>query len=111
MSGCQRKPITTEEAPGPYPPLSQAMVHGGFVFCSGSIGMNPQTNSIVEGTIADRTTQALTNLGKVLEAAGSGTEKILKVNIHVKSMEDVPLMNEAYMAFFAEPRPARACGF
>ncbi|KAF4895625.1 RutC family protein y4sK [Colletotrichum viniferum] len=24
-------------------------------------------------------------------------------------MEDVPLMNEAYMAFFAEPRPARAC--
>ncbi|KAF4895626.1 hypothetical protein CGCVW01_v013899 [Colletotrichum viniferum] len=46
MSGCQRKPITTEEAPGPYPPLSQAMVHGGFVFCSGSTGMNPQTNSI-----------------------------------------------------------------
>ncbi|KAI8237969.1 hypothetical protein K4K57_002914 [Colletotrichum sp. SAR 10_99] len=85
------------------------MVHGGFVFCSGSIGMNPQTNSIVEGTIADRTTQALINLGKVLEAAGSGTDKILKVNIYVTSMEDVPLMNEAYMAFFAEPRPARAC--
>ncbi|CAI0642649.1 unnamed protein product [Colletotrichum noveboracense] len=109
MSDCQRKPIITKKAPGPYPPLSQAMVHGGFVFCSGSIGMSPQTNSIVEGTIADRTTQALTNLGKVLEAAGSGTDKILKVNIYVTSMEDVPLMNEAYMAFFAEPRPARAC--
>ncbi|KAF4833946.1 RutC family protein [Colletotrichum tropicale] len=109
MSDCQRKPIITKEAPGPYPPLSQAMVHGGFVFCSGSIGMNPQTNSIVEGTIADRTTQALTNLSKVLEAAGSGADKILKVNIYVTSMEDVPLMNEAYMAFFAEPRPARAC--
>ncbi|KAF4811492.1 RutC family protein [Colletotrichum siamense] len=127
MSGSQRKPITTKEAPGPYPPLSQAMVHGGFIFCSGSIGMNPQTNSIVEGTIADRTvsehsmvldeirgnnmfqTQALTNLSKVLEAAGSGADKILKVNIYVTSMEDVPLMNEAYMAFFAEPRPARAC--
>ncbi|KAF0331282.1 endoribonuclease l-psp [Colletotrichum asianum] len=109
MSDCQRKPIITKEAPGPYPPLSQAMVHGGFVFCSGSIGMNPQTNSIVEGTIADRTMQALTNLSKVLEAAGSGADKILKVNIYVTSMEDVPLMNEAYMAFFAEPRPARAC--
>ncbi|KAF5511849.1 RutC family protein [Colletotrichum siamense] len=109
MSDCQRKPIITKEAPGPYPPLSQAMVHGGFVFCSGSIGMNPQTNSIVEGTIADRTTQALTKLGKVLEAAGSGTDKILKVNIYVTSMEDIPLMNEAYMVFFAEPRPARAC--
>ncbi|KAI8294280.1 hypothetical protein K4K59_005188 [Colletotrichum sp. SAR11_240] len=109
MSDCQRKAIITKEAPGPYPPLSQAMVYGGFVFCSGSIGMNPQTNSIVEGTIADRTTQALTNLGKVLEVAGSGTDKILKVNIYVTSMEDVPLMNEAYMAFFAEPRPARAC--
>jgi 2-iminobutanoate/2-iminopropanoate deaminase len=54
-------------------------------------------------------TQALANLGKVLEAAGSSPDKVLKVLVYVTSMDDVPLMNEAYKAFFAEPRPARAC--
>ena len=45
----------------------------------------------------------------VLEAAGSGVDKVLKVNIYVTDIKDVPLMNEAYCKFFAEPRPARAC--
>ncbi|KAJ5116037.1 hypothetical protein N7456_000385 [Penicillium angulare] len=109
MATSERQAVVTKQAPGPYPTLSQAVVHNGLVFCSGSIGMNPATNTLVQGTIADRTTQALTNLSKVLEAAGSGSHKVLKVIIYVTSMDDVPLMNEAYNNFFAEPRPARAC--
>ncbi|KAJ5289209.1 hypothetical protein N7478_002239 [Penicillium angulare] len=109
MASSERQAVVTKEAPGPYPALSQAVVHNGLVFCSGSIGMDPATNTIAEGTIAERTTQALTNLSKVLQAAGSGSDKVLKVMIYVTSMDDVPLMNEAYNKFFAEPRPARAC--
>lgn len=55
MSTSERRAVVTKEAPGPYPVLSQAVVHNGLVFCSGSIGMNPATNTMVEGTIADRT--------------------------------------------------------
>ncbi|CAH0054560.1 unnamed protein product [Clonostachys solani] len=109
METSQRNAVATAEAPGPYPILSQAVVHNGLVFTSGSIGMDPKTNTLVEGSIAERTIQALTNMTKVLEAAGSGSGKILKVIIYVTSMDDVPVMNEAYKAFFAEPRPARAC--
>lgn len=45
------------------------------------------------------------NLEAVLKAAGSGKDKVLKVNIYVTNMADVPTMNEAYAAFFDEPRP------
>lgn len=55
MAVSERTAVVTREAPGPYPILSQAVVHNGLVFTSGSIGMNPQTNTMVEGTIADRT--------------------------------------------------------
>ncbi|XXH00785.1 hypothetical protein Hte_007136 [Hypoxylon texense] len=101
--------VTTSKAPGPYPALSQATVWNGMVFCSGSLGINPETGALVEGTIADRTTQALTNLATILEEAGSGRNKVLKVMIYVTSISDVPTLNEAYIAFFPEPRPARAC--
>ncbi|KAI1375623.1 L-psp endoribonuclease family protein [Hypoxylon crocopeplum] len=123
--------VTTSKAPGPYPALSQATVWNGMVFCSGSLGIDPETKALVEGTIADRTvrvayshlgtlrtptipnlqsqTQALTNLATILKEAGSGPEKVLKVMIYVTSISDVPLLNEAYVAFFPEPRPARAC--
>ncbi len=47
--------VTTAEAPGPYSLLSQATVHNGMVFCAGALGMDPKTNKLVEGTIAERT--------------------------------------------------------
>ncbi|KAH8883211.1 L-psp endoribonuclease family protein [Thozetella sp. PMI_491] len=101
--------ITATNAPAPNPVLSQATVYNGQVFCSGSLGVDPKTGNLVEGTIGDRTTQALKNLQAVLEAAGSGIDKVLKVMIYVTSISDVPALNAAYTAFFPEPRPARAC--
>ena len=47
--------VTTTEAPGPYSLLSQATIHNGMVFCAGALGMDPKTNKLVEGTIAERT--------------------------------------------------------
>ena len=47
----------------------------------------------------------MNNLRAVLEEAGSGIDKVLKVTVYVTSMADVPAMNEAYIAFFQEPRP------
>ncbi|CAI7653584.1 unnamed protein product [Penicillium glandicola] len=101
--------VSTTKAPGPYPTLSQAVVYNGLVFCSGSLGMNPETKTLVEGSIKDRTTQSLNNLKAVLEAANSSINKVLKVTVYVTAIEDVPALNEAYNAFFPEPRPARAC--
>lgn len=55
MPTSSRQAVFTPKAPGPYESLSQAVVHNGLVFCGGSLGTNPETKSLVEGTIADRT--------------------------------------------------------
>ena len=73
-----RQPVVSDK--GIKSPLfSQAMVHGNTVFCSGNVGLNPQTNMVVEGSVSDRTRQALLNIQTVLEEAGSGLQKMLKV--------------------------------
>jgi 2-iminobutanoate/2-iminopropanoate deaminase len=61
------------------PLFSQAMIHGNTVFCSGNIGMDVPSGKVVEGSVADRTKQALLNIEAVLDAAGSSLQKMLKV--------------------------------
>jgi 2-iminobutanoate/2-iminopropanoate deaminase len=61
------------------PLFSQAMIHGNTVFCSGAIGIDTTTLKVVEGSVSDRTRQALLNLQAVLEEAGSSLQRILKV--------------------------------
>lgn len=55
MSAFGHEIVSTDKAPGPYPFLSQATVFNGLVFCSGALGVNPETMTMVEGTISNRT--------------------------------------------------------
>ena len=50
-----RVPVRTDKAPLPPPFLSQAIVSGDLVFCSGQVGVNPSTGKMVEGPIQERT--------------------------------------------------------
>ena len=65
-----RRRIATERAPAALGPYSQAIVANGFVFCSGTVGIDPQTGVLREG-VAEQTEQALLNLSAILEEAGS----------------------------------------
>ena len=77
-----------------------------MIYCSGNIGINPDTKSLVEGSITDRTEQALTNLKHILNAAGSSLENVVKVNIFITTMDNFAKMNEAWDEFFtAEVKP------
>ncbi|KAI9686060.1 MAG: hypothetical protein M1822_004043 [Bathelium mastoideum] len=103
----QKKAISTDKAPvlrPPQFPFSQAIVHNGIVFCSGSIGMDPATSQVVGGSA-----QALRNLSAVLEAAGSSLKNVLKVNVYITTMENFQAVNKGYLDFFEEPLPARTC--
>ncbi|KAH8894527.1 Endoribonuclease L-PSP [Thozetella sp. PMI_491] len=106
-----RTAVVTSGAPEPPPFLSQAIVLGDLVFCSGQVGSDPKTGAVISGSVADRTKQALANLKSVLEAAGSSLEEVGKVNIFLTNTEDFSAMNSAYVEFFSTPRPARTCVF
>ncbi|PLN76961.1 YjgF-like protein [Aspergillus taichungensis] len=109
MSKATRIPIRAQNAPAPAPFLSQAIVVGDMVYCSGQLGVNPTTNQMVEGSIKERTKQIMLNLSAVLEAGGSSLRDAVKMNIYLANMDDFGAVNEVYDSFFDGARPARTC--
>ena len=100
--------IKTEEAPKAIGPYSQAVVAGGLVFASGQIPIDPSTGQFVEGGVSEQTEQVLRNLSKVLEAAGTGLDRVVKTTVFLADMNDFAAMNDVYARFFGENPPARS---
>jgi 2-iminobutanoate/2-iminopropanoate deaminase len=102
----QREIILTDKAPAPGP-YSQAIKYNGLVFVSGQTPEDPRTGKPVRGDIAVQTETVLTNIKAILEAAGSGLDRVLKVNIFLSDLSLKPAMNEVYKRFFPAAPPAR----
>jgi len=106
----QKEAVLTDKAPLPLPFFSQAIKCQGMVYCSGSVGQDPKTGKLVEGSVSDRTTQVLANLSAVLEASGSSIDNAVKVNIFLTNMENFAAVNKAYEKVFTkDPKPVRTC--
>ena len=103
-----KKIVQTDDAPRAIGPYSQAIVAGELVFASGQIPTDPQTGEFVAGGVAEQTEQVLRNLAAVLEAAGSGLDRVVKTTVFLADMNDFAAMNEVYGRFFASEPPARA---
>jgi 2-iminobutanoate/2-iminopropanoate deaminase len=103
-----REIIKTEGAPAAIGPYSQAVCAGGFVFASGQIPLDPKTGQFVEGGVREQTEQVMRNLSAVLEAAGTGLDRVVKTTVFLADMDDFAAMNEVYGQYFAENPPARA---
>jgi 2-iminobutanoate/2-iminopropanoate deaminase len=103
-----KKIISTGRAPKAIGPYSQAVVMNGFAFLSGQIPLDPETNQLIEGDIAEQTARVIENLKAVLEACGSSLDRVVKTTVFMKDMGEFPKMNEVYGRFFAENPPARA---
>ena len=101
------KAIATTNAPGAIGPYSQGFVVNGFVYTSGQIPVNPADGSIPEG-IAAQAEQSCKNVGAILEAAGTGFEKVFKTTCFLADMGDFAAFNEVYAKYFIS-KPARSC--
>jgi 2-iminobutanoate/2-iminopropanoate deaminase len=102
-----RQAVSTEHAPPAIGPYSQAIVAGGFVFCSGTAGIDPTTGRIPEG-IEAQTRLALANLDAVLTAAGASMATLVKVTIFYRNLDDFATINEIYASHMPDPPPARS---
>ncbi|MCZ7644575.1 MAG: RidA family protein [Planctomycetota bacterium] len=100
--------IQTEQAPAAIGPYSQAVVHGGLVFCSGQIPLIPGTKELRNGSIEEATEQVLSNLKAVLAAAGCAPEDVLKTTVYLQDLDDFQGMNAVFGKFFGAHKPARA---
>ncbi|EPY2526940.1 RidA family protein [Listeria monocytogenes] len=99
--------IQTSSAPKALGPYSQAVKVNGLIFTSGQLGINPATEKLVEGT-TNQAEQAFKNLAAVLEEAGSGLDKIIKVTVFFKDLKEFTAVNEVYATFFSGDFPARS---
>ena len=100
--------IESPDAPKAIGPYSQAIIHNGMAFLSGQIALDPGTGQVVEGDIAAQTARVLENLKAVLEASGSGLDKVVKTTVFIKDMGEFSKMNEVYGKYFSENPPARS---
>jgi len=102
-----RKLITSKEAPKPIGPYSQAVISGGFLFCSGQIGIDPGTGEVVPGDVAAQTEQVMKNLLAVLREAKMGPGNVAKATVYLRDMADFAKMNEVYAKYLGQDPPAR----
>lgn len=94
-------------AVGPYSPAVKSQ---GFVFVSGQISINPETNALAlfDGDVKKQTVQVLSNLLAILEAAGCSKTDVVKTTILLTDMNDFANVNAVYGDFFGAHKPARA---
>ena len=102
--------VRTEVAPAPFQgaPYSQAIKAGGFVFVAGQVGITPDNPVPVGDTIQEQTEQTLTNLRAILEAAGSGMDRLVKTTVFLTNLDDFQGMNEVYARHVGDQPPARS---
>ena len=100
--------VSTDAAPKAIGPYSQAVIAGGFVFCSGQIALDPATGAVVDGDTRAQAVRVMENLRAVLAAAGVGMDRVVRCTIYLKDLGDFAAVNEVYGSFFTGTPPARA---
>jgi 2-iminobutanoate/2-iminopropanoate deaminase len=103
-----REVIATKDAPQAIGPYSQAIRANGFVFVSGQVAIDPATQQVISGDVATQTERVLKNLTGILQAAGTGMEKVVRSTVFLKNMGDFGAMNDVYGKYFHSAPPARS---
>jgi 2-iminobutanoate/2-iminopropanoate deaminase len=101
------EPVFTKEAPVPAGHYAQGIVHGGLVYVSGQLPIDPATGEKILGPVEAQARRAFGNLQAVLEAAGSRKELVLRTTVYVPDVGLWPAVNAVYAEFFGDHRPAR----
>lgn len=103
-----RDVISTKDAPQAIGPYSQAIRANGFLFVSGQVAIDPASQQVLSGGVADQTDRVLKNVAAILTAGGSGMAKVVRSTVFLKDMNDFAAMNEVYGRYFNSAPPARS---
>lgn len=102
-----RRAISTEQAPTPIGPYSQAIEAGRVLYCSGQVPLDPESDELVEGGIAEQARRCLESLDAVCSAAGTRLADAARITIYLTDLSLFAELNEVYSEFFSEPFPVR----
>jgi reactive intermediate/imine deaminase len=101
------KTISTKAAPEARGHYSQAVVHEGLVYVAGQLPIVPgEPGERLEGFEA-QARRVIDNVAAILEAAGSGTDLIVKATVYIADVAHWPAFNAIYAEKLGAHRPAR----
>jgi 2-iminobutanoate/2-iminopropanoate deaminase len=103
-----REVISTDHAPKAIGPYSQAIRAGDFLYTSGQVAIDPETQQVVAGDVSTQTDRVLKNLQAILESGGGRLENVVRCTVFLKNMSDFAAMNEVYGRYFKQSPPARS---
>lgn len=103
----EKKIINTTNAPAPIGPYSQAIQAGSFLFISGQVAIDPETNNIEAKDVREEAVQVMKNLTAILHEAQMDFNNVVKTTIFLSDMSHFPLVNEIYAGYFPGDYPAR----
>ena len=89
---------------GHYTPALRA---GDFVYLSGQGPIDPATDQLAAGDVEFQTRLTLSNIQRILQAAGAALSDVIKCSVFLRDIADFPKMNRVYAEFFGEHKPAR----
>ena len=101
-----KKEVRTDKAPQPIGPYSQGLIAGNRIYVAGQGPRNPATGKAPEG-IEEQTSQVMTNLKNIIEAAGGTMDNVVKSTVHLANLSDFEAFNKVYRSFFNPPYPVR----
>jgi 2-iminobutanoate/2-iminopropanoate deaminase len=107
-AGTKLRAISTDRAPKPVGPFSQAIKANGFVFVAGITARDPKTGQVIEDDITRQTELVMENIKAILEAADSSFDRTVKSTVYLKDMNDFDAMGKVYSRYFPAHPPARA---
>jgi 2-iminobutanoate/2-iminopropanoate deaminase len=104
----RRTVISTDKAPAAVGPYSQAIRIGDLIYTAGQVAIDPSTGQVEAATVEDQTRQVFKNLAVILEAAGSGLDRVVKMTVFMTDLGEFAAMNAVYAEHFAGDPPARS---
>ncbi len=104
----EREAVSTDRAPAAVGAYSQAIRAGDLVFTAGQLGVDPVSGEFSAPDVAGQAEQALANLAAILDASGSGLDRLVKVTVFLADIADWPALNDVYSRLIPEPFPARS---
>lgn len=86
---------------------SHSVAFSHYNHISGQLPLSPEYNEVVAGGIKEQAKQCLENIKNIVENVEHVMDDIVKVNIQIKNMDDINIVNEVYTTFFNHELPAR----
>jgi 2-iminobutanoate/2-iminopropanoate deaminase len=102
-----KQQFTTDKAPRPVGPYSQALRVGDFVYVAGQGPLDPATGAVLGATIEEQTARTLDNIQAILAAAGASMADVVKSTVHLSDLDHFQRFNKVYADYFPDPKPVR----